>query len=50
MTCSYVRQPSRPSEDAAPAMPEEAEVLGLDDVVGYRVGELPGRVYIDVAA
>lgn len=28
-------------------------VLGLDDVVGYRVGELPGepgRIYIDVAA
>jgi hypothetical protein len=25
-------------------------VLGVDDVVGYRVGELPGRIYIDVAA
>lgn len=25
-------------------------VLGLDDVIGYRVGELPGRVYVDVAA
>jgi len=25
-------------------------VLGLDDVVGYRVGELSGRIYIDVAA
>jgi hypothetical protein len=25
-------------------------VLGLDDVVGYRVGELPGRIYVDVAA
>jgi hypothetical protein len=25
-------------------------VLGLDDVVGYRVGELTGRIYIDVAA
>lgn len=25
-------------------------VLGLDDVVGYRVGELPGRIYLDVAA
>jgi len=24
--------------------------LGLDDVVGYRVGELPGRIYLDVAA
>jgi hypothetical protein len=24
--------------------------LGLDDVVGFRVGELPGRVYLDVAA
>jgi len=24
--------------------------LGLDDVVGYRVGELPGRLYLDVAA
>jgi hypothetical protein len=24
--------------------------IGLDDVVGYRVGELPGRVYVDVAA
>ena len=24
--------------------------LGLDDVVGYRVGELPGHLYIDVAA
>jgi hypothetical protein len=24
-------------------------VLGLDDVVGYRVGELPGRIYLDVA-
>ncbi|PRY30741.1 AMIN-like domain-containing (lipo)protein [Pseudosporangium ferrugineum] len=24
--------------------------IGLDDVVGYRVGELPGRVYLDVAA
>jgi hypothetical protein len=27
--------------------------LGLDDVVGFRVGELPGqpgRVYVDVAA
>jgi hypothetical protein len=24
--------------------------LGLDDVVGFRVGELPGRLYIDVAA
>jgi len=24
--------------------------LGLDDVVGYRVGELPGRIYVDVAA
>ena len=24
--------------------------LGLDDVVGYRVGELPGHIYIDVAA
>jgi hypothetical protein len=23
--------------------------LGLDDVVGYRVGELPGRIYLDVA-
>jgi len=25
-------------------------VLGLDDVVGYRVGELPDRIYVDVAA
>jgi hypothetical protein len=25
-------------------------VLGLDDVVGYRVGELSGRIYVDVAA
>jgi hypothetical protein len=25
-------------------------VLGLDDVVGFRVGELSGRIYIDVAA
>jgi hypothetical protein len=25
-------------------------VLGLDDVVAYRVGELPGRIYVDVAA
>jgi hypothetical protein len=25
-------------------------VLGLDDVVGFRVAELPGRIYIDVAA
>lgn len=28
-------------------------VLGLDDVVGYRIGELPGtpgRIYVDVAA
>jgi hypothetical protein len=25
-------------------------VLGLDDVVAFRVGELPGRVYVDVAA
>ena len=25
-------------------------VLGLDDVVGFRVGELPGRIYVDVAA
>jgi hypothetical protein len=24
--------------------------LGLDDVVGYRVGEAPGRIYVDVAA
>ncbi|MFI7602399.1 hypothetical protein [Actinoplanes sp. NPDC049681] len=24
--------------------------LGLDVVVGYRVGELPGRIYLDVAA
>jgi hypothetical protein len=24
--------------------------LGLDDVVGYRVGEVPGRIYLDVAA
>jgi hypothetical protein len=24
--------------------------IGLDDVVGYRVGELAGRIYIDVAA
>jgi hypothetical protein len=24
--------------------------LGLDDVVGFRVGELPGRIYIDIAA
>lgn len=24
--------------------------IGLDDVVGYRVGELPGHLYIDVAA
>lgn len=24
--------------------------IGLDDVVGYRVGELPGRIYLDVAA
>jgi hypothetical protein len=24
--------------------------LGLDDVVGFRVGELSGRIYIDVAA
>jgi hypothetical protein len=24
--------------------------LGLDDVVGYRVAELPGRIYLDVAA
>jgi hypothetical protein len=24
--------------------------LGLDDEAGYRVGELPGRVYVDVAA
>ena len=24
--------------------------VGLDDVVGYRVGELPGRLYLDVAA
>jgi hypothetical protein len=24
--------------------------VGLDDVVGFRVGELPGRIYIDVAA
>ena len=25
-------------------------VLGLEDVVGFRVGELPGRIYVDVAA
>jgi hypothetical protein len=25
-------------------------VLGLDDVVAFRVGELPGRIYVDVAA
>jgi hypothetical protein len=25
-------------------------VLGLDDVVAYRVGELSGRIYLDVAA
>jgi len=25
-------------------------VIGLDDVVGYRVGELSGRIYLDVAA
>jgi hypothetical protein len=24
--------------------------VGVDDVVGYRVGELPGRVYLEVAA
>jgi len=24
--------------------------IGLDDVVGYRVGELPQRIYLDVAA
>lgn len=24
--------------------------LGLDDVVGFRIGELPGLIYIDVAA
>jgi hypothetical protein len=24
--------------------------LGLDDVVGYRVGELPGRILLDVAS
>lgn len=24
--------------------------IGLDDVVGYRVGELPGSIYLDVAA
>jgi hypothetical protein len=24
--------------------------IGLDDVVGFRVGELPGRIYLDVAA
>jgi hypothetical protein len=24
--------------------------IGLDDVVGYRVGELTDRIYIDVAA
>ena len=24
--------------------------VGLDDVIGYRVGELPGRIYLDVAA
>jgi hypothetical protein len=24
--------------------------IGLDDVVGYRVGDLPGRIYLDVAA
>jgi len=24
--------------------------LGLDDTVGYRVGELTGRIYLDVAA
>jgi hypothetical protein len=24
--------------------------IGVDDVVGYRVGELPGRIYLDVAA
>jgi hypothetical protein len=24
--------------------------LGLDDRVGFRVGELPGRIYVDVAA
>lgn len=24
--------------------------LGLDDVVGFRVGALPGRIYLDVAA
>jgi hypothetical protein len=24
--------------------------IGLDGIVGYRVGELPGRIYLDVAA
>jgi hypothetical protein len=24
--------------------------IGLDDVVGLRVGEIPGRIYVDVAA
>ena len=24
--------------------------IGLDDVVGYRIRELPGRIYLDVAA
>jgi hypothetical protein len=24
--------------------------LGLDDTVGFRIGELPGRIYVDVAA
>jgi hypothetical protein len=24
--------------------------IGLDDVVGFRVGEMPGRIYLDVAA
>jgi hypothetical protein len=24
--------------------------IGLDDVVGFRAGELPGRIYLDVAA
>jgi hypothetical protein len=24
--------------------------IGLDDIVGFRVGELPGRIYVDVAA
>jgi hypothetical protein len=24
--------------------------LGLDDVAGYRIGELPGRIYVDIAA